>query len=171
MAQRDRRVRQTDQENKEYRIVFDGSNAAPRLEPVPQEEPKKERRPRTPEEEERLQRNRNIARRNQQRTLVMNRTYVLFLSFATLVCAAVCGLYVQKRASLITNMSTVASLQSQVNNLRAENDALEKRISMSIDLDQVKIAAAGFGMAYPQDEQVVFYTVSDEDYMTLLDQE
>ncbi len=171
MAQRERRYRQSDQEKTEYRIVYDRTSAAPRLEPVPREEPKKERRPRTPEEEERLQRNRSIARRNQQRTLVMNRTYVLFLTLVTLVCGTVCGLYVQKRADLVTNMSTVAALQSQVNELRADNDALEKRVSMSVDLDQVKAAAAGFGMAYPQDSQVVFYTVSDEDYMTLLDQE
>ncbi len=171
MAQRERRDRRPERENKEYRIVFDGTNAAPRLEPIPKEEPRKERRPRTPEEEERLQRNRNIARRNQQRTLAMNRTYVLFLTLVTITCGAVCGLYVQKRADLITNMSTVASLQSRVNDLRADNDALEKRVAMTVDLDQVKAAAAGFGMAYPEDDQVVMYTVSDEDYMTLLDQE
>lgn len=136
--------------------------AAPVYEPQrkPQQRPE-----RTPEQERELRQRKAAAKRNQQRTMAMNGRYVLFLSAVTLVCAIVAGLFVMMQADVTANMRNIAALESQISELKIANDAAEKRLETTVNLDQIKAEALSLGMTYPAEEQIVTYSVDRADYM------
>ncbi|MBQ8663260.1 MAG: hypothetical protein IJ471_05330 [Eubacterium sp.] len=136
--------------------------AAPELEP--QKSP--QRKPvRTPEQEQRLRQRKAAAKKNQQRAMVMNGKFVLFLAAATLVCAIFCGLFVMMQADITTNMKNITALETQISTLKIENDALEKRLDTTVNLEDIKAEALALGMTYPAEEQIVTYSVEQTDYM------
>ncbi len=136
--------------------------AAPELEP----QKKPQRQPvRTPEQEQQFRQRKAAAKKNQQRAMVMNGKFVLFLTAAVLVCAIFCGLFVMMQADITTNMENVAALETQISTLKIENDSLEKRLDTSVNLEQIKTEALALGMTYPLEEQIVAYSVEQADYM------
>jgi hypothetical protein len=63
-------------------------------------------------------------------------------------------------------MKTIAALESQVTDLKADNDANYKRITTSVDLNEVKdIAMNQLGMTYATEEQIIYYSVENSNYM------
>ena len=136
--------------------------AAPEL--VPQTQPKREP-VRTPEQERQLRQRKAAAKKNQQRAMVMNGRFVLFLTLATLVCAVFCGLYVMMQAQITTSMKNITALETQISSLKIENDTLEKRLDTTVNLEDIKAAATSLGMTYPAETQVVTYSVAQSDYM------
>ena len=63
-------------------------------------------------------------------------------------------------------MKSISSLESQISDTKADNDALQKRINTSADLNSVKdIAMNQLGMTYATPDQIIYYTVDKEDYM------
>ena len=127
------------------------------------------RDPRTRREMEEVRRRknrRNAARRNRQRAMEMNRGYVVFLTGCVLVTALTAVLFVQMQSQMTNHMRSVASLESQVVNLRADNDARYKEITTSVDLNHVKdVAINELGMTYPKEKQVVYYTIENNNFM------
>ena len=120
----------------------------------------------TPEEEHAKRQRQIASRRNCQKVKSMNLVYVMFLSAAAIVCAVACGIFISLQTSISTNMKSVAELQTQVSDLKARNDALEKNIETSVDLEQIKQKAINdLGMKYPAADQVVTYSVQSSDYM------
>lgn len=108
----------------------------------------------------------NRAKRNQQRALQMNKSYVFFLTFAVGIVAMTAAYTVQLQADINTKMDTVASLKSQVEELKADNDSAEKKLESTIDLDSIKdIAINQLGMVYPAKDQIVYYDIKKSDYM------
>lgn len=136
--------------------------AAPAMEPARQ--PKREP-VRTPEQEQKLRQRKAAAAKNQQRAMVMNGKYVLFLTLATLVCAIFCGLFVMMQAEITANMKQITALETQVSTMKIENDALEKRLDTTVNLEDIKAEALSLGMTYPTEGQVLTYTVAKSDYM------
>lgn len=131
---------------------------------APERQP--QRRPeRTPEQERELRQRKAAAKRNQQRAMVMNGRYVLFLSAVTLVCAIVAGLFVMMQADVTANMRNIASLEAQISELKVANDATEKRLATTVNLDEIKAEALALGMTYPAEGQIVEYSVENADYM------
>ncbi|MCI7107563.1 MAG: cell division protein FtsL [Lachnospiraceae bacterium] len=127
------------------------------------------RDPRTRREMEEVRRRknrRNAARRNRQRAMEMNRGYVVFLTGCVLVTALTAVLFVQMQSQMTNHMRSVASLESQVVNLRADNDARYKEITTSVDLNHVKdVAINELGMTYPKEKQVVYYSIENNNFM------
>ena len=127
------------------------------------------RDPRTRREMEEVRRRknrRNAARRNRQRAMEMNRGYVVFLTGCVLVTALTAVLFVQMQSQMTNHMRSVASLESQVVNLRADNDARYKEITTSVDLNHVKdVAINELGMTYPKEKQVVYYSIENNNCM------
>ena len=127
------------------------------------------RDPRTRREMEEVRRRknrRNAARRNRQRAMEMNRGYVVFLTGCVLVTALTAVLFVQMQSPMTNHMRSVASLESQVVNLRADNDARYKEITTSVDLNHVKdVAINELGMTYPKEKQVVYYSIENNNFM------
>ena len=63
-------------------------------------------------------------------------------------------------------MKNVANLESQIANLRADNDAKYKELTTSVDLEYVKdVAMNQLGMTYATEEQVIYYSIDNENYM------
>ena len=124
------------------------------------------RRKEEAQREEQKRRNRSIARRNQERVAHMNLGYVFFLSLAVVVIGAASGLYIHLQSNITGHLETISSLESQVTDLKADNDATEKRINTSVDIASVKdIAMNQLGMVYASADQIVHYSVDKEDYM------
>ena len=118
------------------------------------------------EEIKRRKRRRNAARRNRQRELEMNRGYVAFLTVCVLATAVSAGALVYMQSQLTNRMRSVASLESQVIDLRADNDARYKSLTTSVDLNHIKeVATKKLGMSYPKEKQVVYYSVENGNYM------
>ncbi|MCM1282565.1 MAG: hypothetical protein NC180_05765 [Muribaculaceae bacterium] len=118
------------------------------------------------EEISRRKRRKNAARRNRARAMGMNRAYVAFLSMCVMAVAAAAVMLVQLQSQVSARMRRVSALQSDVNDQRAENDARYKSIITSVDLNQIRdVAVNELGMSYPTEEQVVYYTVDNNNFM------
>ena len=63
-------------------------------------------------------------------------------------------------------MKHIASIESQISDLKADNDANYKRIMTSVDLNEIKNSAFNeLGMAYATEEQVVYYSVESSNFI------
>ncbi len=51
-------------------------------------------------------------------------------------------------------------------NLKNDNDAVQKKISNSVNIDNIRQRAMNeLGMAYPQEDQIEYFEVDNDDYM------
>ena len=90
----------------------------------------------------------NAARQNQQRAMAMDRGYVAFLAAATVVCFLVCAIFIYLQSDVTTRMANIASIESQIAEVKADN-----------------VAAENLGLIMPGSEQVRYYSVENSDYM------
>ena len=107
----------------------------------------------------------NAARQNQQRAMAMDRGYVAFLAAATVVCFLVCAIFIYLQSDVTTRMANIASIESQIAEVKADNVAAEKRLEPTMNLDQIKEAGKNLGLIMPGSEQVRYYSVENSDYM------
>lgn len=118
------------------------------------------------EKEEELRRKKRAIRRRQERELRMSRSYVAFLTVAVAVFGVYACAYIRIQSDVTARMRKIASLESQIENLRADNDEALKRINTTLDLDGILNEALNeYGMTYAKESQLVYYSVGDEDYM------
>lgn len=137
-------------------------NTVRRLEGEPEE-----RRRRKLEKERALRKRqkRKVARRNQERALHMSLGYVLFCTAALALACLACIAYIQLQADITNRTKSISRLESQVANLRADNDAEKKRIELSVDLNEIKQRALEAGMKYARKDQILYYSVQSDDFM------
>ncbi len=96
----------------------------------------------------------------------MSRGYVVFLTACVVITALTAVLFVQMQSQMTTRMKNVANLESQLADLRADNDARYKNLTTSTDLEHIKkVAMKKLGMKYPTEKQVVYYTVENSNFM------
>ena len=128
---------------------------------------RKERIDRTKIEEERLRKSRrDAARRNRERAMYMSPTRVMFLSACVGLSVFAAVSLVQIQAQTTQRMKHIASLESQLTDLRADNDAKYKEIVTSVDLNYIKdVAINELGMTYASEEQVVYFSIENENFM------
>ena len=128
---------------------------------------REERRRREQEEREaELKRKKRIARKQQEKALRNSRRYVVFLTMGAIIFAGFAGFYIKIQSDITARMKTISKLESQIADLRAENDEAYKRISTAVDLDAIKEKAINeLGMFYATEKQIVYYTVENDDYM------
>ena len=140
-------------------------NTVRRMEAMP--DYRKERRDRQERErEEELRKRRRAAARNQEKALRMSKSYVVFLTMAVTVFGVFCGAYIKLQSDVTARMKAIASLESQVTDLKADNDEAYKRINTAVDLDAIKAKAIDeLGMFYATQDQIVYYSVDKTDYM------
>ena len=132
-------------------------NTVRRMEAMP--DYRKERRDRQERErEEELRKRRRAAARNQEKALRMTMAVTVFGIF--------CGAYIKLQSDVTARMKKIASLESQVTDLKADNDEAYKRINTAVDLDAIKEKAINeLGMFYATQDQIVYYSVDKTDYM------
>lgn len=105
-------------------------------------------------------------RKNREKSRYMSAGYLLFLGAALITAAFILVNYIQLQAELTNLTKTVATKESQLNDLRLANDEDYNRIIRSIDLEEIKRIAMGeLGMVYAEEGQIVFYDSENNDYM------
>ena len=118
------------------------------------------------EEQKRRKSRRNAAKRNRARTLYMSKSYVTFLSVCVALVAFSAVSLIQIQSQVTQRMENIAALEGQITNLKADNDARYKEIITSVDLGYIKdVAINQLGMQYATEEQVVYYTVDNDNFM------
>ena len=118
------------------------------------------------QEEQQKKRRRNAARRNRERALHMSRSYVAFLTLCVGVVAFAAVALVQIQSQVTQRMEHIAALESQITDLKADNDARYKEIVTSVDLDYIKdVAMNQLGMQYATEEQIIYYSVENNNFM------
>ena len=118
------------------------------------------------QDEQKKKRRRNAARRNRERALHMSRGYVAFLTLCVGVVAFAAVALVQIQSQVTQRMEHIAALESQITDLKADNDARYKEIVTSVDLDYIKdVAMNQLGMQYATEEQIIYYSVENNNFM------
>ncbi|MGN0141934.1 MAG: hypothetical protein ACI4AD_06870 [Roseburia sp.] len=153
-----------EEEERRKRYYVDG-NTVRRAEAAPDYRRQREERLNEEREAKERRRRRNL-RRNQERALRMSRSYLVFLTMAVMVFGAFAGTYIKLQSDVTDRMNAISSLESQIADLKADNDEAYKRLNTSVDLESVKNTALNeLGMCYARESQIVYYTVEDDDYM------
>lgn len=118
------------------------------------------------EEEQQKKRRRNAARRNRERALYMSRGYVIFLSSCIAVVAFMAVSLIQMQSQVTQRMKNIATLESQITDLKADNDARYKEIVTSVDLEYIKdVAINELGMHYATEDQIIYFSVENDNFM------
>lgn len=118
------------------------------------------------QEQQQKKRRRNAARRNRERALHMSKGYVAFLTACVAVVAFSAVSLVQIQSQVTQRMENIAALESQITDLKADNDARYKEIVTSVDLDYIKdVAINELGMQYATEDQIVYYSVENNNFM------
>lgn len=139
-------------------------SAAPKLRP--QEVPGPERRPARKPAGSQSTRNNHRIRRNQERALYMDLPYVIMLTIASVFTLYLCINYLHVQSSITARMHNIEAMEAKLENLRAENDALETSINTSVDLNRIyEIATKELGMVYAKKDQVLLYDKTESEYV------
>lgn len=118
------------------------------------------------EEAKRRKSRRNAARRNRERALTMSKGYVAFLSVCVIASACAAFSLIQMQSQVSSRMRNVAALESQTQDMKADNDARYKEITTSVDLNYIKdVAINELGMTYATEDQIVYYNIENNNYM------
>ncbi len=108
----------------------------------------------------------NATRKNREKAFYMNFPYVLFLASALVVMGIVLVGYIQLQADITNSVKNISKLESELNDLKLENDEAYSRITSSVDLEEIRRIAIGeLGMRYAKEGQVIEYSVDGSDYV------
>lgn len=122
----------------------------------------------TPAHQERRERRRQpeVRRASQKHAQGLGLGYVLFLTAACALTMWVCVGYLQLQADNTARVKKIAALESQLSDLKQDNDDEYNRVVTSVDLEEIRdIAINELGMVYAQENQVVLYDSEGSDYV------
>lgn len=101
-----------------------------------------------------------------ERIQYVNIFYTVFLTAAAVMILWSCVHYLQLQAEITSRVKNIAALETQLENLRKENDDDYTRIMTSVDLDYIKeVAINELGMVYASEDQVILYDGGTRDYV------
>lgn len=154
-------MRRLDSRNEERYYYIEG-NAARKLNTVPQREVRPERRQATQPERKTNAR----IERNAKRAKAFDLRYTMALVVATVCLFGACVNMLFLQADITEQRRQIATLESNLNDLKDTNDETSKRLESSVDLTKVyDFATTELGMVYPGNDQVVSYEASNPDYV------
>lgn len=105
-------------------------------------------------------------RHNRDKAKHMNIGYVVFLTFALLLCAVILINYIHLQASVISHINEITRLETELNTLKRSNDEEKNRLESNIDLDYIRQIAIGeLGMIYANKDQIILYKTQMYDSM------
>lgn len=106
------------------------------------------------------------ARKNRERAVHMNLGYVIFLSAALIVAGFILIGYIRIQWQITSSVKNISKLESQLNDLKLDNDEEYNRILASVDLEQIKkVAMNELGMKYASQGQIVIVDGEESDYV------
>ena len=104
--------------------------------------------------------------RNREKAMNMSRGFVIFLALVSVAILFGCVHYLQLKSELTAKMKAVATMESQLTELKEDNDAYESQVTSNVDLNAIKAIAIGrLGMRYPSDDQKMTYETSQSSYV------
>ncbi len=131
------------------------------------EERRRQREERELRERRRRRKIRAIARRNQDKALIMSGGYVAFLTMAAIVTCITAVFYIKLQSDITIRLEHIASLEAAVEELKADNEATDKRLATAVRMEDVKDQALGkLGMDYPDAGQIVYYEMDHAEFMS-----
>ena len=155
----------------ERNVYIDG-NTVRRMEAAPDYREEKRRQERIREyhrekEQEALRAERErAARRNSAKALKLSKGYVTFLTACAMIIAMSSVGYIKLQSNITSHMKAISSLESELEDIKTDNAATKKRINTATDLNHIKdVAINQLGMVYAGENQIVYYSVDNDDYM------
>lgn len=143
-----------------------------------QAEPKRQAYPKSPavkktpsrqEEQRQAAKSRTVslkAQKNREKAMSMNRGFVIFIAVVSAAVLFSCIHYLRLKADYTSRIREVASLESELAQLKEDNDAYYSQVNSAIDLDKIrKIAIGRLGMKYPSEDQMMTYTTEGGSYV------
>lgn len=127
-----------------------------------------------PQEFERERHERRRQRAHEQRRLrraaraelSIDLPFLLLLSIAVAATLVICCNYLRLNASIDAHMDRIESLETELENIKTENDALEQSIDTSVDLNEVyRIAVNELGMIHAGKDNVISYDKTESEYV------
>ena len=108
----------------------------------------------------------NKSRKNIDRDTRMNPGFMAFLTLAMVVTGIACVRYIKLQSEVTTYVDKIASMEIELDSIKAENDDYESRIKGAIGLENIKKRAMDdLGMSYATDDQIVIYESDGTDYV------
>ena len=96
----------------------------------------------------------------------VNVLYMIFLAAASCMVLWSCVNYRQLQAETTSRVKHIASLETELEDLRKENNDNYTRIMTSVDLDHIRdVAINELGMVYAEPNQVILYDGGTDDYV------
>lgn len=97
--------------------------------------------------------------------------YVFFVAVALTITAFLLMGYVSLRSDITNRLEHISALETQLNDLKLENDATYSRINSNMDLEEIRNTAINeLGMTYAKEGQTETFTSKDGDYVRQLAQ-
>ena len=154
--------------NRKTRQDYVSGSAARQLATQPQRQPQRQPQGqpvRRTDESVRINERRS-SKQNKEKAKVMNPGYVIFLSVMTITMFVVLSYYMQLHFQANVQMHKIVSLESQVAELKLDNDARYMRAQGKIPLTTIRQrATTELAMIYPAENQIVYYNVDKADFM------
>ena len=106
------------------------------------------------------------AQRNREKAKSMGRGFVVFLAVVSVAVLFCCVNYLQLKSELTGKIKTVASLETELSQIKEDNNAYESQVTSDVDLNTIKKLAIGrLGMNYPKDAQKKTYSMPSNSYV------
>ena len=139
------------------KITYLYGSAAPKLEPTPQRRPLREEERRTaPQRRQKVQ----------AKPYPVNMPLLVLSIVAFIALGAMMIQYIRLNSEITAITAANTKLESQISDLRAENDEYYGRIMNSVDLEKVReVAIMDLGMVYASEGQVITYDSHMDDYV------
>ncbi len=122
----------------------------------------------TRERERQEERERQLRRKRHQQAVAARKRkfYSFYLAVASIALVGLFVGYVNLTNSITTHRNNIASLEQDISDLKASNSATESRIASQSNLNDIKNQALNeMGMVYANQDQIVYYTMDNNDYM------
>ena len=106
------------------------------------------------------------AKRNRQKATSTSLGFMFFLAAVCVAIVFACVSYLQLKSELTGKAKTLATLESEYSQLKADNDAYYSQVSSSADIEKIKaIAIKRLGMKYATEEQIITYETERSSYL------
>ena len=104
--------------------------------------------------------------RNREKALSVNYGYVIFLAFISIATVFMCVRYLKLKATITAQTSSIEKLESTLQQVRSENDALLENVNNCLDWNHIKdVAINEMDMKYATEDQIVWYNTEESSYI------
>lgn len=85
---------------------------------------------------------------------------------AVIMILAICYNYLTLTSSISEHLDTIKTMETELEDLKTENDSFEQSIDTSVDLNEVyRIAITELGMIHPGKDNIITYNKTESEYV------